>query len=236
MRMKSVFGWLVVFLGATWIIKSNIVTIPANVQQTFQSGISKISTGIDSIVDSNWNFNQNASSDDDDATGNQTPVESIIKNKNLSKVYYYSFEDGTPDAVQAVFREAIATYNATGIVQLKPGITRGWLNHITLGTYEKAMPAGKENTLELGVGGPQIMEQRGLVSRIANHASAKLNVYYGKSISQSVATHEVGHALGLDHSSSLRSIMYPLDRGQVTLSQADLNGLESIYGGNQKES
>lgn len=234
--MKSIFGWLVVFLGATWIVKNNVITIPSNVQQTFQNGISQITTGLDSIVDSNWNFNQNASSNKDTAVGAKTPSESIVDDKNLSKIYYYSFADGTSDAVRSVFNQAIATYNATGIVQLKPGETKGWLNHITLGTYQKAMPAGKENVLELGVGGPEIMEQRGLVSRIANHASAKLNIYYGKSISQSVATHEIGHALGLDHSTSLRSIMYPLDRGQVTLSQADINGLKAIYGEANSES
>ena len=223
-------GWLLLCLGATWVIKNDMVRIPDNVQQTFQNGVSRVTTNLNSILDSNWNFNQNKASTKKGVSGNATPVESIVKNKNLSNKYYYSYQAGTPDAVQDVFKRAIATYNATGIVKIVPGEEQGWLNHLELGTYRKQVPLNQSHTIELGIGGPKIMEQTGVVSRIANHASAKLNIAYDKAVSPAVATHEVGHALGLDHSQEADSVMYPLDRDQTALSPADLAGLKSIYG------
>nr|WP_263849375.1 M10 family metallopeptidase domain-containing protein [Secundilactobacillus similis] len=44
-----------------------------------------------------------------------------------------------------------------------------------------------------------------------------------------MATHELGHALGLDHSTSKLSVMYPVDQSRTTLSTADLNALKAIY-------
>jgi hypothetical protein len=230
LRIRTILGWLLIFFGAMWLIKNNIVKIPDNVQRTYQNGVSKMSAGLDSIIDSNWNFNQNKTSQKMSASEQVTPPESIVKNKNLSRKYYYSYQDGTTDTVRNVFEQAIATYNATGIVKIVPGESQGWLNHLELGTYQKNVPINQSRTIELGIGGPKIMEQTGIVSRIANHASAKLNVYYNKAISQAVATHEIGHALGLDHSTDEASVMYPLDRGQVKLSQADIDGLKAIYG------
>ncbi|MBF7120239.1 matrixin family metalloprotease [Pediococcus pentosaceus] len=230
MRIRTLLTWLLLFLGATWVIKNNIVQIPDNVQQTFRNGVSRVTTNLNSILDSNWNFNQNKTSTKKNVSDDATPVESIVKNKNLSNKYYYSYQAGTPDAVQNVFKRAIATYNATGIVKIVPGAEQGWLNHLELGTYRKNVPLNQSRTIELGIGGPKIMEQTGVVSRIANHASAKLNIYYNKAVSQAVATHEVGHALGLDHSQAEDSVMYPLDREQTALSPADLAGLKSIYG------
>ncbi|WP_225352031.1 matrixin family metalloprotease [Secundilactobacillus similis] len=53
--------------------------------------------------------------------------------------------------------------------------------------------------------------------------------YPQQAIKQSVATHELGHALGLDHSTSKLSVMYPVDQSRTTLSTADLNALKAIY-------
>jgi hypothetical protein len=80
-----------------------------------------VTTNLNSILDSNWNFNQNKTSTKRDVSDDATPVESIVKNKNLSNKYYYSYQAGTPEAVQNVFKRAIATYNATGIVKIVPG-------------------------------------------------------------------------------------------------------------------
>jgi predicted Zn-dependent protease len=41
--------------------------------------------------------------------------------------------------------------------------------------------------------------------------------------------HELGHALGLDHSTSKTSVMYPVDQGVSQLSAEDLAGLKKIY-------
>ena len=46
-----------------------------------------------------------------------------------------------------------------------------------------------------------------------------------------VALHEVGHTLGLDHSGTTASIMYPLYQNNVTTLQTDdINGIRAIYG------
>uniref|UniRef100_F7DG83 Matrix metalloproteinase-27 n=1 Tax=Callithrix jacchus TaxID=9483 RepID=F7DG83_CALJA len=50
-----------------------------------------------------------------------------------------------------------------------------------------------------------------------------------------VATHEFGHALGLSHSSDQTALMFPnyvsLDPRKYPLSQDDISGIQSIYGG-----
>ena len=44
-----------------------------------------------------------------------------------------------------------------------------------------------------------------------------------------ISLHEIGHALGLPHSSSLGDIMYPDLHGQTYISGNDLNMLKKIY-------
>jgi hypothetical protein len=47
-----------------------------------------------------------------------------------------------------------------------------------------------------------------------------------------VATHEIGHALGLDHSASYTAEMYPTYNGvKQNLNSDDISGIRSIYGG-----
>lgn len=47
---------------------------------------------------------------------------------------------------------------------------------------------------------------------------------------QTVATHEIGHFLGLDHSGVVRSVMYPFGGGTLTtLSYDDVAGLMQLY-------
>ena len=47
---------------------------------------------------------------------------------------------------------------------------------------------------------------------------------------QTVATHEIGHYLGLSHSGVVRSIMFPANGGTTTLSYDDVAGVSYLYG------
>ncbi|TOY84667.1 Zn-dependent protease [Levilactobacillus brevis] len=158
-----------------------------------------------------------------------TPVESIVRPQTLKKTYYYHFSADVPVKVQQVFERAIAVYNETGIVDLVAGQATAEQNEITIFVYQKTMTAKQVNYLELGKGGPEIQQLTGLQGYTANHARAGLNVKYGQSIKESVAIHELGHALGLDHSSNRRSVMYPIDQGLTQLSAGDLKALKYLY-------
>lgn len=175
-----------------------------------------------------------ASSSSASSSATQTPTESIVQGVQLANTYYYHFTNGTPASVQAVFKQAVAVYNATHIVSIRPGTGTQVQNRITFGTYRKQMGADADGTLELGKGGPEIVKRitsTGDVTAIVNRGTARLNVNYQDAIALPVALHELGHALGLDHNTqSKASVMYPIDQGVTTLSTDDLNGLKSIYG------
>lgn len=55
----------------------------------------------------------------------------------------------------------------------------------------------------------------------------------GKTLSDSqiygISLHEIGHALGLKHTTNPNDIMYPQEHGITTLSENDLNNLDKIY-------
>lgn len=47
-----------------------------------------------------------------------------------------------------------------------------------------------------------------------------------------VAAHELGHSLGLSHSTDIGALMYPnyMYEDHVQLSQDDINAIQAIYG------
>lgn len=163
------------------------------------------------------------------ASTSSTPIESNVQGKTLSNTYYYHFQSDVPQTVRQVFEQAIATYNQTGIVKLVAGNGTTKQNQITFFVYQKAVNQSQQQTIELGYGGPKVIEQTGWGAYTANHAQAGINIDYQAAIKQSVATHELGHALGLDHSSSMQSVMYPVDQGKTVLTSDDLAALKAIY-------
>ncbi|CAJ1182352.1 M57 family metalloprotease [Companilactobacillus nantensis] len=156
-----------------------------------------------------------------------TPIEAPLKDMNTSSTYYYHFKSNVPGNVREVFLNAVTAYNNTGIVKLIPGTAQPNQNNITFSIYHKKIENFAANTVELGSGGPSALQ---LDHYAINSGRAGLNLTYPNlAIKDSVAMHELGHALGLGHSSFTNSVMYPVDQGVSKLSEADLNGLKNIY-------
>lgn len=167
-----------------------------------------------------------------EVSAGDTPIESIVQNRKLSRTYYYHFDANVSASAKTVFENAVAVYNQTGIVKLVPGDGTNRQNSVTFFEYSKQMPdSGNTTMIESGHGGPQIIQQTGWNAYTANHARAGLNAYYpAASLRKSVAIHELGHALGLDHSRYRNSVMYPVDQGNTSLSTGDISALKTIYG------
>ena len=158
-----------------------------------------------------------------------TPMESIVQGVSLSKTYYYHYDSQLSTAGRQVFADAVATYNRTGLVHLIEGTAPAGKNQITFSVYYKKMPQNQAE-IELGEGGPQIIQRVSVAGTTSiNHATASLNGDYSESFSDAVATHELGHALGLGHSQLLNSVMYPISQGRSKLSSGDVAGLQAIY-------
>lgn len=158
-----------------------------------------------------------------------TPIESIVQPKSLQRTYYYHFAKGVDPDFKPLFDKAIAVYNETGIVNLVAGKPTTFQNGLTFFIYEKEMP--RANFLELGEGGPEIKHGLSYRTPSLNLARAGLNVTYPAGQETSVAIHEIGHALGLDHSKDRSSVMYPIDQGHTKLSPGDIKALKLIYTG-----
>lgn len=228
MRYQGWLTWVTLGLAVAFVPMA-VDSKPAPIQ--FGSQINQLVERVDP------NFNKTTQQTQQRAIStNETPIESIVQNRQLSRTYYYHFDTNVSASAKAIFENAVAVYNQTGIVKLVPGTGTDRQNSITFFVYSKQMPSsGGTTMIESGHGGPQIIQQTGWNAYTANHARAGLNVYYpAAAIRKSVAIHELGHALGLDHSRYRNSVMYPVDQGNTALSAGDINALKTIYGTGEK--
>lgn len=228
MRKHSWITWLILLAAAFVVVETNPQLIP-----TIKNEINKTNKKIQPYAYLlKANIENKISGKTETTTDSQvgkvaTPIESPLKDMTTSSTYYYHFKDNVPQDVKQVFLNAIAEYNNTGIVKLLPGNAQPNQNNITIFIYHKKIENFTSTTVELGNGGPSALQ---LNNYAINSGRAGLNMTYpSMSIKNSVAMHELGHALGLGHSSYTNSIMYPVDQGVSKLSEADLNGLKNIY-------
>ena len=225
---RKLWIWLLVLASIVLVVDKNPNLIP-HLKSTVQEAGVKVQPylySLEASVDRKLNGTTQTTTEHQ-VGSTVTPDESPMKDVSTSNVYYFHFKKDVPQSVRDVFTRAVNTYNATGIVRLIPGQPQTNKNSITFFVYHKKIENIASRTVELGNGGPSSL----VINHFAiNTAQAGLNLQYPDlSIKDSVAVHELGHALGLAHSSSTKSVMYPMDQGISTLSQGDINGLRAVY-------
>lgn len=217
-------------------VQSQIVTSLSKSKNYLESALNEYVPGLKSLTQPTNNVAENAteqqatsSQDKQTSSANGTPAFSMVNKFVLGNTYYYHFTDKTPKVARQAFNDAIYAYNQTGVVKLIEGKGNSSVNTITFSIYHKD-EGDRAQTLELGTGGPELTYKTNDPSKSAiNHASAKINMNYPESVSDSVTMHELGHALGLNHSTDTSSIMYPTNQGVKSLSSDDIAGLKAIY-------
>ncbi|RLM99102.1 metalloendoproteinase 1-MMP-like [Panicum miliaceum] len=148
----------------------------------------------------------------------------------------------TPEAVRAAFRSAFARWANVIPVEFVE-IDEDYSYHeadVRVGFYEGDHGDGSPFDGEEGVVAHAYAPEDGrLHLDAAEHWTLDVDSETeGSALDlESVATHEIGHTLGLGHSSSPEAVMYPyinLGERKVELSGDDIEGVQLLYGSNPR--
>ncbi|MBI1350106.1 MAG: matrixin family metalloprotease [Actinomycetales bacterium] len=111
---------------------------------------------------------------------------------------------------------------ATGVSTPEDGVTRDRWIYLTL---VKASKKATSDTAVVGLGGPLRVDPD---NKVIVEASAAFQAQYvnktSKALVEELFAHELGHVIGLGHSTSKKDVMYPILSGHLKLGPGDIAG------------